>query len=289
MEYKLVKQIRDNDILHQSFIKLAEKTFGLSFQNWYKNGFWTEKYIPYAIVEDEKKVVANVSVNIIDTKWENMSKCYIQLGTVMTDPEYRNIGFSSQLIKAILLEWTEKCDAVYLFANSTVLDFYPKFGFVKAVEYQYKMPFCEMKGDFRKLDISIEKDNEILKKCYRKSNPFSILPMENNYGLLMFYCGSFMKDSIYYSEKYDIVCIAEKEENTLICFDIFGNNICSMEEVIFSIPLKNIKEVILGFTPKNREKYFNSQIINEDTLFVLKGKENIFKNNKVMFPLLSHA
>ena len=39
MEYKLVKQIRANDILRQSFIKLAEKTFGLSFQNWYENGF----------------------------------------------------------------------------------------------------------------------------------------------------------------------------------------------------------------------------------------------------------
>ncbi|WP_130892174.1 GNAT family N-acetyltransferase [Fusobacterium ulcerans] len=289
MEYKLVKQIRANDILRQSFIKLAEKTFGLSFQNWYENGFWTEKYIPYTIVKDGKKVVANVSVNIIDTEWENMSKRYIQLGTIMTDPEYRNRGFSSQLIKVILSEWEDKCDAVYLFANSTVLDFYPKFGFVKAVEYQCKMPFYEMKGDFRKLNISVEKDNEILKKCYRKSNPFSILPMKNNYGLLMFYCSSFMKDSIYYSKKYDIVCIAEKEENTLICFDIFGNNICSMEEVIFSIPLKNIKEVTLGFTPKNREKYFSSQIINEDTLFVLKGKENIFKNNKIMFPLLSHA
>lgn len=289
MEYKIIKQIRDNNILRQSFIKLAEKTFGLSFQNWYENGFWTEKYIPYTIVKDGKKVIANVSVNIIETVWKNVSKCYVQLGTVMTDPEYRNRGFSSQLMKAILLEWTEKCDAVYLFANPTVLDFYPKFGFVKAGEYQYKMPFCEMKGDFRKLDISVEKDNEILKKCYRKSNPFSILSMENGYGLLMFYCGSFMKDSIYYSEKYDLVCIVEKEENTLTCFDIFGNNICSMEEIIFSIPLKNIKEVTLGFTPKNKEKYFCSQIINEDTLFILEGKENIFKNNKIMFPLLSHA
>ena len=136
MEYKLVKQIRDNEILRRSFIKLAEKVFDLSFENWHQNGFWTDKYIQYVLAENGKKVVANVSVNIIDTVWENKSKRYIQLGTVMTDPEYRNRGFSSQLIRAIISEWREKCDAVYLFANSDVLNFYPKFGFVKAAEYQ---------------------------------------------------------------------------------------------------------------------------------------------------------
>lgn len=289
MEYELVKQIRDNDILRQSFIKLAEKTFGLSFQNWYKNGFWTEKYIPYVIVENREKVVANVSVNIIDTVWENTSKHYIQLGTVMTDPEYRNRGFSSQLIKVILSEWEDKCDAVYLFANSSVLNFYPKFGFVKATEYQYNFPFSAMKGEFRKLEMNNTEDNFILKKYYERSNPFSVFPMDNNYGLLMFYCNSFMKEHIYYSKKYDAVCIAIKNEDILTCFDIFGSDNYSMEEIIFSIGFEDIKQVVLGFTPKEYRNYCGTKIENDDTLFVLNSKENLFINNKLMFPLLSHA
>lgn len=289
MEYKLVKQIRDNEILRRSFIKLAEKVFDLSFESWHQNGFWADKYIPYVLAENGKKVVANVSVNIIDTVWENTSKRYIQLGTVMTDPEYRNRGFSYQLIREIISEWREKCDAVYLFANSNVLNFYPKFGFVKVAEYQYSLPFSAMKREFRKLEMSNSEDNFILKKYYERSNPFSAFPMNNNYGLLMFYCSSFMKEDIYYSKKYDTVCIAIKNEDILTCFDIFGSDNYSMEEIIFSIGFEDVKQVVLGFTPKECKNYCRTKTENDDTLFVLNSKENLFINNKLMFPLLSHA
>ncbi|WP_373076637.1 GNAT family N-acetyltransferase [Fusobacterium varium] len=289
MKYKLVKQIRDIKVLRRSFIKLAEEVFDLSFENWYQNGFWTDKYIPYVLIENGRKVVANVSVNIIDTVWENTSKCYIQLGTVMTDPEYRNRGFSSQLIREIISEWREKCDAIYLFANSKVLNFYPKFGFIKAAEYQYSLPFSAMKREFRKLEMSNSEDNFILKKYYERSNPFSAFPMNNNYELLMFYCSSFMKEHIYYSKKYDTVCIAIKNEDILTCFDIFGSDNYSMEEIIFSIGFEGVKQVVLGFTPKECKNYCGTKIKNDDTLFVLNSKENLFINNKLMFPLLSHA
>lgn len=36
MKYKLVKQVKDNDALRNSFIDLAIKTFDLSFKDWYK-------------------------------------------------------------------------------------------------------------------------------------------------------------------------------------------------------------------------------------------------------------
>ncbi len=47
-----------------------------------------------------------------------------------------------------------------------------------------------MKREFRKLEMSNSEDNFILKKYYERSNPFSAFPMNNNYGLLMFYCSS---------------------------------------------------------------------------------------------------
>ena len=56
------KNYRDNAALRESFNKLAEKVFGLSFENWYQNGFWKDNYIPYSAVIDGE-VVANVSVN----------------------------------------------------------------------------------------------------------------------------------------------------------------------------------------------------------------------------------
>ena len=58
-------------------------------------------------------------------------KNYIQLGTIMTDKNYRNQGLSKYLMNIVLKEFSEKNDEVYLFANDSVLYFYPKFGFQK--------------------------------------------------------------------------------------------------------------------------------------------------------------
>jgi len=86
--YRLCNNVRENKDVRLSFDKLSQKTFNLSFENWYQNGHWTEKYLPYVLLDGEQ-VVSNVSVNIIDTVWKNEEKRYIQLGTVMTDSEYR--------------------------------------------------------------------------------------------------------------------------------------------------------------------------------------------------------
>ena len=65
MEFEIISGYRKNDALRTSFNKLAEKTFGLSFEGWYRSGYWNDKYIPYSIVTDGN-VIANVSVNLID-------------------------------------------------------------------------------------------------------------------------------------------------------------------------------------------------------------------------------
>lgn len=290
MDVIIEKNIRDNPKLRESFNDLAVKTFDLSFKPWFQGGFWADKYIPYSIT-DKGKIVANVSVNIVDTIWKGCPKRYIQLGTVMTAPEYRKRGLSRCLIEEIFNDWQHKCDAVYLFANDTVLDFYPKFGFVKEKEYQYKMNIDPQSGKIKKLDMSNAEDCAILKNYYLKSNPFSALPMIGNYGLLMFYCAFSMRDCIYYSKEYDAVIIFEQDDENLICYDVFCDNTATpLVDILSGIASKEVKYGILGFTPKDISGCVVNEIIREgETLFVLNCKDNVFATNKVMFPRLSHA
>lgn len=60
--YEIIKNYRDNEQLRHSFNELAMKTFDIDFEDWYQNGYWTDRYNPHSIVIDGK-VVANVSVN----------------------------------------------------------------------------------------------------------------------------------------------------------------------------------------------------------------------------------
>lgn len=71
--------------------QLAADVFGLSFHNWYARGYWQDAYLPYTLF-DCGRAVANISVNRMKTMVDGQPKRYIQLGTVMTAPAYRNRG-----------------------------------------------------------------------------------------------------------------------------------------------------------------------------------------------------
>lgn len=288
-EYNYITNVRENDQARTSFNQLAKETFGISFESWYQKGYWGDNYIPYALMDGDT-VISNVSVNIIDTTWKNQKKRYVQLGTVMTAATYRHKGLSNWLMEKVLTEWNDKCDAIFLYANDSVLDFYPKFGFEKAIEYQYTMKVQHKETTVEKLDMSSEKDIQLLLRTYELSNPFSALPMENNSGLLMFYCSQFMRENIYYVEQYESIVVAEHDGNNLICYDVFSEGNCQLGDILNAVATENTKAAILGFTPKHTENCIIEELHAEDTtLFLLKSKENLFVGNKLMIPLLAHA
>lgn len=127
---RIVKDYRDDPARRASFNALASATFGLNFEGWYRNGFWGDAYNPYS-VEKDGRIVANVSLNRTAMIIGGVRRQLYQLGTVMTDPAYRNRGY----IRAIMAEIDRDiadADGVYLFANDSVLEFYPRFGFAPA-------------------------------------------------------------------------------------------------------------------------------------------------------------
>ena len=52
----------------------------------------------------------------------------------MTRPGHRGRGLARRLMEEVLRDWSGRCDGMFLFANGTVLDFYPRFGFRRAAQ-----------------------------------------------------------------------------------------------------------------------------------------------------------
>lgn len=289
MEYTFTKQVRDNASLRQSFMDLAAQTFGLSFENWYQAGCWSDSYLPYSFI-CQGRIVANASVSLMDFSWRGKQRLYIQIGTVMTDPAFRGHGLSRRLLENILEDWKDQCSAVYLFANNTVLDFYPRFGFVPQEEYEYSLPLSPVPGDFHPLSVDQEMDLQILRRCYQKSNPYSAFTMEENLGLLMFYCMDFTKHMVSYSPSLDLICIGEQEGDTFYCYELLGSPRRPLAETLRLAAPAQARRAVLGFTPREAAGGSFSPVSQEDlTLFFLKGSENLFAGEKLIFPALSHA
>lgn len=290
MGFYLSKEVMRNDSLRQAFNALAMKTFGLSFEAWYQKGYWSESNMPYTIFDGEK-AIANVSVNQLKILCQGMVYHGIQLGTVMTDESYRSQGLSRRIMEQVKADWEEKSDFIFLFANDSVLDFYPKFGFEQRAQYRFETGIVRPSGLARKLNMDSPDDRQMLKHYYQKTNPFSKIQVIDNYGLLMFYCASFMKDCVYYSQEYDAVVIAEQEQDRLKYFDVYcgeGNN---LRVILSSIARTGAKTLELEFTPCDDSCFDVTWCEgDDDTLFVLsKGRDTVLDRERILFPLISHT
>ncbi|HEX9062045.1 MAG TPA: GNAT family N-acetyltransferase [Clostridia bacterium] len=289
-KYTFIKDFKDNTLFRKSYNALTQKIYGFNFEQWYGMGYWGNGYRPYSLADGEN-IVANVSVSIIDCLVLGETRRYIQIGTVMTDPAYRNQGLARYLMERVIEEWKSKCDMIYLFANDSVLDFYPKFGFRKINEYQYsKSITCDNEAiEAEKLDMNLDSNRKLLETIAANSIPLSKITILKNVGLIMFYCTSFMSGQVFYLRERDVIVIAEYKGNILYIYDIFSQSEVDLDSIIKPLSDKNTKCVVLGFTPKNENGYYVNLMESDTTLFVMNDKFDLFQDNKLMFPVLSHA
>ncbi|MCL2235943.1 MAG: GNAT family N-acetyltransferase [Defluviitaleaceae bacterium] len=288
-EYEFIKSSIEDNPYRESYFDLVKKVFGLDFTIWYKSGFCDDSFVTYTLFCDGA-AVATAGVVVNDFVFEGNPKRFAQISTVATDPEYRGMGLSNFLVERVLDDWRENCDCIYLYANDSVTEFYPKFGFIPADEFMYSRPLTKTGGDFRKLNLSCQEDAALLAHKLEKPNPFSKLALVGGIGITMFHCFTFLRDSIYYIEEHDAVIIADQDEEEMFCYDVYANNDCRLEDLLGIIAEEGTVEVALGFTPKSSEGYTVTELEEgNSTLFVLEGKENIFAKGKVVLPFLSRA
>lgn len=286
---EIIKDYRNNAALRHSFNELAAKTFGLNFEDWYQNGFWSDNYNPYSVVRDGR-VVANVSVNKTNMLLDGSVKHLLQLGTVMTHEAYRNQGLIRKIMEQIEQDYDGKNDGYYLFANDSVLDFYPKFGFRKAKEYQYSGTLSNT-GECQFEQILMDNSGrwELLKKAMERNVFHGRFDMLDNGELILFYVTKFMQNNVYYHKPTDTWVIAEPEGNGVFLHNVFSGTLTELNEVIRLFG-KGVQTVTLGFVPTDKEIYDAAELHEEDcTLFVKGISPELLKKEMLRIPSLSHA
>lgn len=283
---KYIKSYRNDKHLRDSFNSLTREVYGFDFEDWYRQGWWSDSYDPHSIIVDGK-IVANASVNHIDFDILNQSKRYLQVGTVMTHPDFQGRGYSRYIMERIMDEYSDM-SLIYLVANDSVLDFYPRFGFEKADEYVYSKVVCNHNYEAVKVSSS-ELVAEFPAVLEGGADVFK-LAMRRNPGLVMFYCGSIYSENIYYIKRLNAFAVVEYEGEILFLHDVYAQGKVSLDDVINSLARRETTRVILGFTPSNTNGY-DCEVLREPdtTLFVYGPDAELFKKHKLRFPLMSHA
>ncbi|MBC6296812.1 GNAT family N-acetyltransferase [Listeria sp. FSL L7-1517] len=291
MDYQLISDYKDNDKYRASFNRLAESTFDINLEEWYQQGFWNDKYMCYSYLHNEN-VIANVSINKMELKYQGKEYQAIQIGTVMTHPNYRKQGLATKLINQVISKYEDQYDFFYLFANDSVLDFYPKFGFERVDESSFTIDATSLKKQFskvKKLNPKNKMDFQLINRIVSNRMPLStVLDVKNNEDLLMFYLLNALKDATYYVEELDAIVLFEQEETDLYVLDIISTKKLDVVDVLRYLVTKEIETIHLSFTPEKDKLIDAAYIIEtEDMLFM---RPNVFVENPYfLFPSTSHA
>lgn len=286
MNLRFSKEVRDHGALREAYNALTEKTFGFSFEPWYRMGYWGDFHVPYTLF-DGGRAVANVSVNRMEILFGGAVRPCFQLGTVMTDPAYRRRGLSRRLMEEVLQDC--RGAPVFLFANESVLDFYPRFGFQKREQHRFYLCPEKALGLGKRLDMTAPRDREMLLDYYKRGNPFSRIQAVNGEGLLMFYCTGSMARCVRFLPDFDAVVIGEQEGETFCCFDVFCGEGYALPDLLAAAAAPGTRRACPAFTPRDAAP-FETRLIpgEEDALFVLDSG-GLFDWTPLLFPVISHT
>lgn len=279
LQYTFAKDYKDKEVLRNSFFELAASTFGIDFNDWYRKGAWTDRYIPYSFI-DKERVIANVSVNLLNLIIHGERKSAVQIGTVMTHPDYRGKGLSSSLMHTVLEEYENCYDFLYLFANDEVLNFYPKFGFTAVQEHLYSVDSLPIQAvspaaNIRKLAVDQDEDYKLIRQFASERLPNSrLFGTDNTDGLFLYYCLNVFRDYIYYLEQEDVLAIYQQSEHHTDIYDIiFRNSNVNLPIIMSKIAGRFAHRVNFHFSPDLMLDTVNSQA--DDSGLFVKAKQGM--------------
>lgn len=269
-------QVKDSPALRDSFFELAQRVHNIDIGAWHRDGWWDDSYIPYTCF-DAGKAVSNVSVFDLSFLLHGEKKHYIQLSTVMTDPDYRKQGLAGDLLLRAVADWKNRCDGIFLFSSDMALKFYAQAGFTPKLESVWSYSSGGASA-LTRLNLKDAADMETFRRCFAKGNPFSAFQIVEDLSLAMFHLGSYLADCIYYHPKQDAVLILDPE-NTLL--EVYGGT--DFAEILASLPQG---EIALGFTPK-KSAGLNRKVVNQQLFWL--GEDCPFDREAACLPFLSHA
>lgn len=286
---KILNDFYDNQRLADSFFSLQKKIFPELDLKWaFQNELVSQQTIPWGIFH-EKQALSILNATLMKIVLDGEVKNAVQIGTVATDPDYRFLGLSKKLLLTALGEYKHYCDFIFLFANDTVLEFYPKFGFKQYPQYLFRTKLRGQSTEFsyRRLQPNhVSEDLNILEKLYENrdllSNSFSVI---ENSVLPLWYCRVVHKDYLWYDDRSQTLLVAKEIDSVLHVFDMVSkiNNPLFFEKMSWP----EISEAIFHFSPDRFNGIFIPELDNEDDAFFIQGSIMPGQNTKI--PAMFHT
>lgn len=285
-DYKLISEYRDNKNYKEAFHIFISKVFpSISFRKWDELDYWVKNYIPFSFYDGEK-IVANICVSLMDVFVNDVKMKAAQIGAVGTLNEFRKQGLSRKLMEIVLKKYSTETDFFFLFANESVLDFYPKFGFKPKLENLFiaENPAANESNDLKKLSLDNKDDLTLVKNLLEKRRPITKIFGADNYAFItIWHLLNIHYDNLFYSPKHKCLFVKTESEGKLHLHDIIGESEIDLTKILPELVESNDTKSILCYFPNDQIKYNYNKIESYDSNLFILGDIN-FDNKTIKFP-----
>lgn len=253
-----------NDKAYQKLLNDLLEPIFFDFKFWYDLDLWDSQYESYAVMQDGE-MISNICVFKTQVLLNSVQHQALSVGAVATKAGLGGQGHARLLMEHIINKYQDM--PMYLFANETVLDFYPRFGFKRIYE---KLPVAHqiIHNDTAPRNLALD-DPIVWESIFHRINYSSILDCLNTASINLFhvYYGH-LKECIYHIPELETVVIAQQDAGTLKIFGVFSTIHISFEVFTKFLPFKNVNRIEFGFMPCWSDLEFEMQNYDTDPLFV---------------------
>lgn len=219
-DFEYVTDYRDDAKLRGQFDELTREVFeGFSLEAWYKAGYWDDSYVCHSFLNRATgQMVANASVSRLVMRVRGEDLLGFQIGTVATRANFRGHGLSRALMERILAQVGER--PVFLFANESVLDFYPQFGFrrmpVQSIAFSESTPETNLAWE------RVSQEDPRIAQFVRGERVVSTRFDVFSPALNLFHLLALHGDHLYLFGEGELLLVAEQTENQLEVHGLFA-------------------------------------------------------------------
>ncbi|MNC37421.1 Acetyltransferase (GNAT) family protein [compost metagenome] len=161
----------------------------------------------------------------------------LQVGTVMTHPDYRGQGLFNALMEEALAPFGKEGNHLaFLYANESVVNLYPKLGFRRSpfyrLEADVKIGGAVNPARLRKLDVNREEDWALIVRLAQGRAPLSgKCSVPGATSIFLWYCLNIFPDAIYYAEDRELLLICEWSGETIGLMDVVSPRPLLLQDV----------------------------------------------------------
>jgi predicted N-acetyltransferase YhbS len=251
MALQVIRIAANDTDWHSRFFSFVGQVFtGLDFRLWAERGGWDSRYEVFAMVE-RGRILATVGRSRMDFVIDDMDVPGFQLGAVATHVERRHEGLSRRLIECVLDERDDADRPIILFANDTVLDFYPRFGFKRMRQKRFITTIALDPAGPRARLFAIENQSDRLRLahlCARAEAPGRAFSARNYYSILLWHL-TYRTIQAFWLDDVGGFVVTEASGGRLVVHDCIADRQFDLLAALPHLITEPVPEVEFGFDP----------------------------------------